>query len=97
LLNGKDTYKLNVPADTRARDFWSVIVYSMRTKGFIENQPEIGLSSRDSASMQVNADGSYDIYFGPKSPEGMDANFIPTGGEDFFLLFRLYGPASKDF
>jgi hypothetical protein len=22
---------------------------------------------------------------------------IPTGGEDFFLLFRLYGPETKDF
>ncbi len=26
----------------------------------------------------------------------MEANCIPTG-EDFFLLFRLYGPETKDF
>ena len=36
LMNGTDTYKLNVPADTPAKDFWSVIVYSMKTKGFVE-------------------------------------------------------------
>ena len=32
----------------------------------------------------------------PKAPEGKEANWIPTG-EDFFLLFRLYGPESKKF
>ena len=41
--------------------------------------------------MQVNEDGSCDIYFAPKAPAGMEADWIPTG-EDFFLLFRLYGP-----
>jgi len=97
LLNGKDTYKLNVPKDTPAKDFWSVIVYSMKTKGFIRDMPEIGLSTRDIETMQTNEDGSWDIYFGPEAPQGMESNFIPTGGEDFFLIFRLYGPESKDF
>jgi hypothetical protein len=46
--------------------------------------------------MQKNEDGSYDIYFGPNPPKGMESNCIPTG-EDFFLLFRLYGPETKDF
>lgn len=96
LFNGKDNYKLNVPKDTPAKDFWSVIVYSSKTKGFIVGNDVLGLSSRDTKSMQINEDGSYDVYFGPKAPEGKESNWIPTG-EDFFLLFRLYGPASKDF
>ena len=96
LLNGTDTYKLNIPAKVPAKDFWSVIVYSMKTKGFIQNQAEIGLATRDTANMKVNADGSYDVYFSPKAPEGQEKNWIPTG-EDFFLIFRLYGPESKDF
>jgi len=54
------------------------------------------LSSRNMDTMIANDDGSYDIYFGPNPPKGMEANCIPTG-EDFFLLFRLYGPESKDF
>ena len=41
--------------------------------------------------MKLNDDGSVDIYFAPKAPKGMESNWIPTG-EDFFLLFRLYGP-----
>lgn len=90
------TYKLNVPADTPAKDFWSVIVYSMETKSFIRNAERVGLSSRNTDTMQVNDDGSYDIYFGPKAPEGKEENWIPTS-EQYFLLFRLYGPESNDF
>ncbi|MCP4983335.1 MAG: DUF1254 domain-containing protein [Gammaproteobacteria bacterium] len=97
LFNGQDTYKMIVPKDTPVKDFWSVIVYSMRTKGFIREMPEIGLSTRDVDTMQANDDGSWDIYFGPEAPPGKESNFIPTGGEDFFLIFRLYGPESKDF
>lgn len=85
------TYKLNVPADTPAKDFWSVIVYSMETKSFIRNVDRVGLSSRDADTMQANDDGSYDVYFGPTAPDGMESNWIPTT-EDYFLLFRLYGP-----
>ncbi len=96
LFTGKDTYKLNVPKDVPAKDFWSVIVYSMKTKGFVSKAERVGLSSRNMDTMQANDDGSYDVYFAPKAPKGKEANWIPTG-EDFFLLFRLYGPESKDF
>ncbi|MCM8530153.1 MAG: DUF1214 domain-containing protein, partial [Lentisphaeraceae bacterium] len=96
LLDGKSTYKLTVPAKVPAKDFWSVIAYSMKTKGFIKDASRVGLSSRNMDTMKANADGSYDIYFAPKEPEGQEANWIPTG-EDFFLLFRLYGPESKTF
>ena len=86
-----------MPKDTPAKDFWSVIAYSMETKGFIKNQPVIGRSSRNIDEMKVNDDGSYDIYIGAAAPAGMENNFIPSGGEDFFLLFRLYGPETPDF
>ena len=91
LLNGKDTYRLKVPADTPAEDFWSVIVYSMKTKGFVEDAERVGLASTNKESMVVNDDGTVDIYFAPKAPEGKENNWIPTG-EDWFILFRLYGP-----
>ena len=35
MYDGKSTYRLNVPKDTPAKDFWSVIVYSIETKNFI--------------------------------------------------------------
>jgi len=90
-LNGKGTYKLNVPPNTPAKDFWSVIVYSMKTKGFVEGAPKVGLSSVGLDRMKKKADGSIDVYFAPKAPAGLESNWIPTG-EDFFLIFRLYGP-----
>ena len=95
-MNGTDTYKLNVPADTPAKDFWSVIVYSMKTKGFMEGVERVGLSSQVIDTMTKNDDGSVDVYFAPKAPKGMESNWIPTG-EDFFLLFRLYGPTEALF
>ncbi len=91
MYDHNQTYKLNVPADTPAEDFWSVIVYSMETKSFIRDVDPVGLSERDTDTMQANEDGSYDIYFGPEAPEGMESNWIPTT-EPYFLLFRLYGP-----
>ena len=39
-----------------------------------------------------NADGSFDIYFGPKSP-GAGKNWLATiPDKGFFVIFRLYGP-----
>ncbi|TWT80434.1 hypothetical protein CA13_18510 [Planctomycetes bacterium CA13] len=96
MFNGKDTYKLTVPPDTPANDFWSVIVYSMKSKGFVEDVDRVGLSSRQLDQMKKNADGSVDIYFAPKPVENFESNTIPTG-EDFFLLFRLYGPDKSFF
>ncbi|WP_170125897.1 DUF1214 domain-containing protein [Pelagimonas varians] len=92
MMNGKDTYKLNVPADTPAEDFWAAIAYSMKTKGFIQGAESVGRSSPNLPDMNVNDDGSVDVYFAPEAPEGQEANWVPTG-EDFFLLFRLYGPS----
>ena len=93
LLSGDGEYRLHVQADVPARDFWSVIAYSMETKAFIYNElGRVGLSSYDKATMEMNEDGSVDIYFGATAPEGLESNWIPTAGEDFFLLFRFYGP-----
>ena len=92
-LSGEANYKLTVPANVPVRDFWSVIAYNMDTRAFIYNDlNRIGLSSLDAANMKVNADGSVDIYFGKTAPAGLEANWIPTAGKDFFPMFRLYGP-----
>ncbi len=97
LLSGQTSYRLRVPADTPARDFWSVIVYSMKTKSMIPNpQNRVGLSSYDKSKLQMNVDGSADLYFGPTAPPGKEANWLPTG-EDFFLVLRLYGPEKAFF
>ena len=97
-LSGKSNYRFRVQAKVPARDFWSVIAYSKETKAFIYSDAEIvGLSSYDRDDMTLNDDGSVDIYFGETAPEGLESNWIPTAGEDFFLLFRFYGPEEAFF
>jgi len=98
LLSGKQNYKLNVPAKVPAKNFWSVIAYGKATKSFIYNDADkVGLSSYDKSSLNVNDDGTIDIFFGEKAPTGLASNWIPTAGEDFFLLFRFYGPEDAYF
>jgi hypothetical protein len=63
----------------------------MKTKGYLDGRDRVGLSSKEMGKMKPNADGSVDVYFAPKPLTGLESNWIPTG-EDFFLLFRLYGP-----
>jgi hypothetical protein len=41
----------------------------------------------------VNADGSVDIYFGPKLPAGKENNWVQTIPETGWnKIVRLYGP-----
>jgi hypothetical protein len=70
----------------------------MKTKSMIPNpQNRAGLSSYDKSTLQMNADGSVDLYFGPDAPLGKETNWLPTAGEDFFLILRLYGPEKAFF
>jgi len=87
------TYKLTVPKDVPVDKFWSLTVYDMATWAFIYT-PEVkpGLSSFDRDKMKLNADGSVDLYFGPKAPKGYENNWISTGGKTPYVLFRFYGP-----
>jgi hypothetical protein len=47
------------------------------------------------SKLKSNPDGTIDIYFGSKAPEGYESNWLPSAGEDFFLIFRFYGPAKS--
>jgi hypothetical protein len=40
-----------------------------------------------------NADGGATIWFGPKAPAGLEANWVQTmPGRGYNLILRLYGP-----
>jgi hypothetical protein len=98
LFHGDRTYRLRVPADTPAKDFWSVIAYEVGTNAFIHNpENRVGVSSYDKDALEVNEDGSVDVVIGPGAPDGMEANWIPTAGRDFWLVFRFYGPQKQVF
>lgn len=93
-LDGAKTYQLNVPANVPAKDFWSVVVYDPQTRSELQTgQPFPSKNSKRNTDMAVNADGSVDLFFGPKPPVGKEANWIETRpGKSWFAIFRLYGP-----
>jgi hypothetical protein len=48
--------------------------------------------------VKPNADGSVDVYFGPKAPSGKEGNWIQTiPGKGWFAFLRLYGPKQSWF
>jgi len=97
-LEGSKRYRLRIPADAPAEEFWSVDAYDASTGGFIRQATVVGLDSYDQR-LKRNADGSVDLYFAPEPPPGHESNWISTQpGQRFFTLFRIYGPkpAIKD-
>jgi hypothetical protein len=67
-------------------------VYDRANHALVRDQRTVSRSSL-SPGLQKNADGSADIYFGPKAPAGKEVNWVATNaGGKFEVLFRLYGP-----
>jgi hypothetical protein len=91
-FDGASTYRLTVPANAPVKQYWSATAYDRATHALIRDQPRASRSSQN-LDLQKNADGSVDVYFGPKAPAAKESNWVPTdpnGG--FEVLFRLYGP-----
>jgi hypothetical protein len=73
--------------------FWSVVIYDTQTRSELQTDQEFPSISSQKQGVQPNADGSVDVYFGPKPPAGKDGNWIQTvPNKSWFILFRLYGP-----
>lgn len=92
-LDGARTYKIHIPADPPANDFWALTVYDTQTRSQLQTDqvfPTVG--SRTEGLVQ-NEDGSFDIYFGPEAPAGQENNWLQTiPGKSWFVILRLYGP-----
>jgi hypothetical protein len=89
-LDGGSSYRLTVPANAPVKQYWSATAYDQTTHALIRDMPS---ASRSSHNAQKNADGSVDVFFGPKAPAGKESNWVPTStGGKFEVLFRLYGP-----
>jgi hypothetical protein len=96
-LTGANTYRLRVPANVPAREFWSLTVYDQVTAAFFLNTTHLAVASLDKG-VRKNADGSVDIYVGPKAPAGMESNWIYTPpGKNWYPWFRFYGPEKAIF
>jgi hypothetical protein len=94
ILRGENTYRLKVPANPPAKDFWSMVVYDGQTRSMYQAPDQKFPSVNNKrGNLKVNEDGTVDIYIGPKAPKGYEDNWIQTvPGKTWGTLFRLFGP-----
>ncbi len=92
-FDGGQSYHLHVPPNPPAKQFWSVTLYDIDTRGLIQNKEQIADRNPRQPGLMTNPDGSVDLYFAPVAPEGFEKNWIPTvPGRAWFAWFRLYAP-----
>jgi hypothetical protein len=91
-LSGGSHYRLTLPAEIPAANFWSLTLYEAENgSGLANGQPFPSLGSRDKP--RQNRDGSTTLYLGPASPAGRQSNWLATiPGRGYFAVLRLYGP-----
>lgn len=92
-FDGAKTYRVHIPKDVPAQDFWSVVLYDPQTRSELQTSQPFPSKNNRRDKLAVNADGSVDLYFGPKPPAGKEANWIATvPKKGWFAILRLYGP-----
>lgn len=96
-LVGSSTYRLHVPPKVPAKRFWSVTVYDNLTRSMTVNKENrAAVTSYD--KLKFNSDGSVDLHFGPKAPQGMENNWVDTSAsKGWFVWFRFYAPTEPFF
>jgi hypothetical protein len=93
LLSGDATYRLTLPPDIPAKDFWSVVIYDPQTRSELQTGQPLPGRNNERDDLAFNEDGSVDILFGPTAPEQNEDNWIQTvPGKGWYALLRLYGP-----
>jgi hypothetical protein len=92
-FDGAKNYRLHLPPNIPAKNFWSLIVYDLQTRSMLQTDQQFPSTGSQKEGIIINPDTSVDVYFGPKAPAGKEANWVQTiPGKGWFLALRLYGP-----
>jgi hypothetical protein len=97
-FDGARAYRVHVPPNVPAAQWWSVAIYDIETRCFLDTpHDKVELGSR--SELATNPDGSVDIYVAPEPPAGTPrSNWIPSvRGRAWFTYFRLYAPLQPYF
>jgi len=91
-LDGGKNYRLHLPPNIPANNFWSLLVYDPQTRSMLQTDQQFPSISSLNKGIIINPDSSVDVWFGPESPPGKEANWIMTvPGKGWWVCLRLYG------
>lgn len=97
-LDGSKTYKIHLPPNIPAQNFWSFVVYDNQTRSMLQTDQQFPSISSQKEGIAVNPDSSVDVWFGPTAPKGHESNWVQTvPGKGWNVLLRLYGPGQSWF
>jgi hypothetical protein len=97
-LDGSKTYKIHLPPNIPAKNFWSIVVYDNQTRSMLQTDQQFPSIGSLKKGVVINPDTSVDVWFGPTAPKGHEANWVQTvPGKGWNALFRLYGPLESWF
>ena len=92
-FDGSKTYKVHLPPNIPAKDFWSCVLYDNQTRSMLQTDQRFPSISSQKKDVVVNPDTSVDLWFGPTAPVGHELNWVQTVPEKgWFVILRLYGP-----
>jgi hypothetical protein len=92
-LDGGKTYKVHLPPNIPAKNFWSFTLYDTQSRSMLQTDQQFPSVSSLNKALIVNTDSSVDVYFGPKAPAGKESNWVQTmPGKGWSTLLRLYSP-----
>ena len=95
-FDGTHRYRLHFDKDQTppVRAFWSLTMYSR--DGYFVANPIRRFAIGDRDPLQLNADGSLDLYVQHDAPGGAkDANWLPAPEGVFNLNLRMYWPKDE--
>ena len=97
-FEGGNQYKMKVAPDAPMKQFWALTVYNLEHRAIIQNSTNVSELSSRTEGLDVNEDGSIDLYFGPEAPAGHEKNWVQTNPDEYwFCYFRLYAPTEAYF
>ena len=74
------------------------MAYDPQTRSQLQTSQPFPARNNKRHKLDLNEDGSVDLYFAPEAPQGKEANWIQTvPGKSWFICLRLYGPLESWF